>query len=62
MNLTENGRTAFLEHQKYHEESGSEFAKIMSQMPQEYQDYTIQFLIAFKKIMDEKLEKKERNG
>ncbi len=62
LNLTENGRTAFLVHQKYHEETGSEFAKIMSQMPQEYQDYTIQFLIAFEKMMDEKLEKKERNG
>jgi DNA-binding MarR family transcriptional regulator len=62
LTLPNNGKTAFLAHQKYHEESGSEFTRILSQMPQEYQDYTIEFLTAFEKIMDEKLKTKEKNG
>jgi DNA-binding MarR family transcriptional regulator len=57
LTLTENGRTAFQAHQKYHEESGTEFLKILSEMPQEYQDYMVQFLLNFEKFLDEKLKK-----
>ncbi|WP_304509057.1 MarR family winged helix-turn-helix transcriptional regulator [Anaerotignum sp.] len=57
LTLTENGRTAFQAHQKYHEESGTEFLKILSEMPQEYQDYLVQFLLDLEKFLDEKLKK-----
>lgn len=55
LTLTENGRTAFQSHQKYHEESGAEFLRILSEMPQEYEDYMIQFLLEFEKFLDERL-------
>lgn len=57
LTLTERGGTAFQAHQKYHEESGTEFLKILSEMPQEYQDYLVQFLRNFEKFLDEKLKK-----
>lgn len=62
LNLTKDGKIAFCVHQEYHEESGSEFMKMLNDMPQEYQDYMITFLKGCESFLDRKLNTKEKKG
>lgn len=55
LTLTDNGKTAYKGHNEYHEKSGSEFMKELSEMPKEYEEYGIKLLTAFEKYLDEKL-------
>lgn len=56
--LTEQGKVPYEGHKQYHENSGTEFFKSLSDMPEEVQDYFIKILTEFDKSLDEKLSKK----
>ena len=58
LTLTDTGRIAYEGHNAYHEKSGSEFMKELSEMPKEFEDYGIKMLTAFDKYLDEKLKSK----
>lgn len=62
LSLTQTGKISYDAHQKYHDESSSEYLRALSEMPQEYQDYFLGFLMGFDKYLDEKLKQMERNG
>ena len=55
LSLTESGKIAYAAHRKYHDDSGQEFLKMLSEIPEEVQEYMVQYLKEFDQYLDKKL-------
>ena len=55
LSLTESGEIAYAAHRKYHDDSGQEFQKMLSEIPEEVQEYMVQYLKEFDQYLDKKL-------
>ena len=53
LTLTPSGEKAHQAHMEYHEMSGKKFFKLLSDMPEEYQDYMMKLLQEFDHALDE---------
>ncbi len=55
IDLTDTGKIAYRSHMKYHDDNGVTFFRQLQDMPEEYQDYTLELLKEFDRMLDDKL-------
>ncbi len=58
LKLTDSGHVAYLSHQKFHEESNEQFMKTLGALPEDYEQFMMEFLREFEETMDKRLNEK----